>query len=166
MTTAKALPPVSAKIRSAEATGVRPKGSLAVERAPSPADLGRQLLDAGRPREAKEVLERALSTDANDAELLFLLGRAAFGLGNHAHAQEAFSRVIALEPADAEAHRWLARVLLRRGDVVGAMHALGRATRSSIPPQNDVDYDESALDSATDEDEQPTARWVLTKRTP
>jgi len=138
--TRRAAPPIASTFEADEATGTRPTASA--PGAPpkrSAVSTARRLLDAGRNREALNLLEAEVSAGREKAEVQFWLGRAALRLGDQIRAQRALSRAVTLSPHDPQNHRWLARVLL--------------------PPANRAPLFELESDDIP-EVEEPTSRWL------
>jgi tetratricopeptide (TPR) repeat protein len=92
-----------------------------------PHALATALIEAGRPREALEVVRLGLESHADDPALVVLEGRAWFEDGDLAQAQASLLRAAKLNPRDKEPYRWLAQVLLMRGDPKRASQVLDRA---------------------------------------
>lgn len=61
-------------------------------------DLGRLLVEAGKPREALDHLEAAIQRMPDQAETLYVLGAARLGVGDHAQGRPAVERALALDP--------------------------------------------------------------------
>ncbi len=97
-------------------------GAAAKSDAANPAPLlalGRMEMDRVRPREAAEVLEKALAIlpkdDARTRDALMQLGAARSAAGDAGKAAEAWERVAALSPDDIELRRRLAQACVDAG---------------------------------------------------
>jgi len=168
--TRRAQSPAAPTFRTDESTGTRTKERVSAELPRvSPSAFARRLLDAGRARDALDVLDRELLSGRESAELQYWVGRAAFSLGDCARAERALTRAAALSPDEAETHRWLARVLLRRGNVLDAMRILGRSSVPAAPRKPAIEVQVTAVEARetfTDSgsDEPPTVRWPPSRR--
>ncbi|MCA9574455.1 MAG: tetratricopeptide repeat protein [Myxococcales bacterium] len=94
------------------------------ERGPA---FARELLEARRPREALEVLSRAVAARPDDPELLRLAARALLADGDPLRAQQTLTRIIRADPQDVDAYLLLADALRARGDEGRADAALAKA---------------------------------------
>jgi tetratricopeptide (TPR) repeat protein len=92
-----------------------------------PHALASALIDAGRPKEALEVIHLGLLDDESDGALRTLEGRAFYEQGELHEAQAALLRAAKANPQDKEPFRWLAQVLVERGDPIRALQVLERA---------------------------------------
>lgn len=99
-----------------------------------PHALASALIDAGRPKDALEVIHLGLLDDEGDGALRTLEGRAFYDQGDLQEAQAALLRAAKSNPQDKEPYRWLAQVLIERGDSVRALQVLDKAL--SIDPND------------------------------
>lgn len=90
---------------------------------------GAQLLRAGEPRAALQILATIREPNANDPRALALLALAHFRQGDLSKARPVYEALIALEPGDISHHFNLGLVCLKLGDVNIAIHELELAQR-------------------------------------
>ena len=101
--------------------------------------LGRMLFEQGRPRQAREALDRFLSRRPEDVEGLRLRGRVLARLGRPADAVADYRRALAIAPPgtmDPDAYLELAEVLSASSDRKGreaALEALDRGMKDLGP---------------------------------
>jgi len=74
------------------------------------------LVNAGRFRQATEVVEAALGHSPNDASLHYWLGRCFYELHDYSKAASSLDRAVSLAPNDSEYHDWLGKALGRRAE--------------------------------------------------
>jgi superkiller protein 3 len=87
----------------------------------------RVLLDTGRPREALERVERAMSLEPLSAEGLRLLGRARYELKQIPEAIDAYQRAIALDERDVWAMNNLGLIHIQQDRSESALPVLAQA---------------------------------------
>ncbi len=78
---------------------------------------GRAELRAGRPEQARRLLERAKSLEPEKASIREALGIAYFRVRRWREAEAEFRKILDLSPVDLHAHLALARALERQGRV-------------------------------------------------
>ena len=93
----------------------------------SPREQGRAQLEAGRYREAADVLADAVALNPSDPVAWRLLGGALSALGDRAGARAAFERVVVLEPSRAKNHYNLGLAYLKEGQRAEARTHLSHA---------------------------------------
>jgi hypothetical protein len=96
-------------------------------------NLGAAYAEAGRPREAREALERAVAIDPGNAAALYNLGVMRYAAGEKENAAESFRRATRADPADARAFYNLAIVLDELGHAEEAMAAMKESARLGNP---------------------------------
>lgn len=119
--------------------------SLALAVAPDCAEAlvvqGRVLALKGRPREAREALERAVRLAPASAEARYQLGIWLYRALLHAEAVRQFEKVVALRPRDARAHDYLALNLEALGEAERAERAYREALAANAGPSPDPFFD-------------------------
>lgn len=94
-------------------------------------NLGRVLIDAGRPGEAVPHLRHVLDLDPNHVSATRVLGRAHGELGDAEAAQAAYRRAIALDGGDVWSMNNLGLILIHQGRFEEALGPLARAVELS-----------------------------------
>jgi putative PEP-CTERM system TPR-repeat lipoprotein len=84
----------------------------------------RALFQAGKPDEARPLLEQNLSDNAHDTSSRLLLGAVKLELGDLRQAEMYLSSVVAAEPDNVSARRWLAETRLRQSKPGAALDAI------------------------------------------
>jgi len=97
--------------------------------AASHANLGRALLELGRPAEAAEALREAVAYDLGNAAYHAELGRVLYGLGRDEEAVQALGEAVEYEPDTAGYHAGLGQALRRMGRLAEAESALREAVQ-------------------------------------
>jgi len=92
-------------------------------------NLGAAYAEAGRPREARVALERAVKIDSENAGALYDLGVLQYEQGDKESAAESFRRATRVDPRDARAFYNLAIVLDELGHSEEAMAAMKEAAQ-------------------------------------
>jgi Flp pilus assembly protein TadD len=92
-------------------------------------NLGRVLLEDGRPREAREKITAALSVDSTSGEVHRLMGRVHSELKQHEEAMVSYRRALSLEPTDVWSMNNMALILILQDRYEEALPALARATQ-------------------------------------
>jgi len=119
--------------------------SLALALAPDCPDAlmlqGRVLSLKGRPREARDALEKAVRLAPANAEARYQLGIWLYRALLHAEAVRQFEKVVALRPRDARAHDYLALNLEALGEAEGAERAYRKALAANAGPSPDPFFD-------------------------
>jgi Flp pilus assembly protein TadD len=87
-------------------------------------NLGVLFLKEGRPREAVDLLQQALSRDNSREEVRIQLAVALFSAGRIEDARRLLSEVLAANPKSADAHYQMGRLLLKAGDSEQARYHL------------------------------------------
>jgi tetratricopeptide (TPR) repeat protein len=90
-------------------------------------NLGRVLIEAGRPADALPHVEAALKIDSTSSEAFRVLGRVKRELGDVDGAIAAYQRAIALDARDAWSMNNLARAYIEQGKFDDALGPLARA---------------------------------------
>jgi predicted O-linked N-acetylglucosamine transferase (SPINDLY family)/thioredoxin-like negative regulator of GroEL len=90
-------------------------------------DLSRVLFKAGRPADARTVLERGIATNARFADYHFYLGNVHWAAGDARLASASYADAVAVDPAHLNALVQLGAVLVGMGDASAAEAALQRA---------------------------------------
>jgi tetratricopeptide (TPR) repeat protein len=83
--------------------------------APAQLNLGRMLLEAGKPAEAEPLIQKALAADSQSAAAWYELGRTAAARNRPADAIPAFEKALAAFPNYGAAHYALAQALRQSG---------------------------------------------------
>ena len=113
-------------------------------------NYGNSLTHAGRPAEALDPLERAVSIEPESDKAWNNLGAAYLALGRGGDSERAWREAARLDPANAEYVMNVAMALEARGDAAGAAGEWGRAARMR-PADPIVRYREGrALEKAGD----------------
>jgi tetratricopeptide (TPR) repeat protein len=111
--------PVDDLVRRAERS---PEDLQAAERAAA------RLLEAGRPGEARRLLEPQTPAHGDDLTLQLLLGRACLETGSLREAYAHLMVALMLDPRSADAHWWLAETLRQQERTAEAMEHYRRVT--------------------------------------
>ncbi len=82
------------------------------------------LISLKRPKEARELLDRAIEELGDDLSLLFLRGRVELALAEHDRVEETFGRILLISPRLVDAAVLLAQSRLTREDTDGAIEVL------------------------------------------
>ena len=85
---------------------------------------GRQALNQGRPDEAAEQFQQALTENPENTDALLGLGVSRYRLGDYDAAATNLTQVVARKPAEPGARLYLALIYLRRGNDPGAIEQL------------------------------------------
>lgn len=96
---------------------------------------GMQLLESGKPAEARALLERAIKDDAFSPRLQFALARVLASQGDHYRAITAYERSVELRPTLFPALKNLAQLYLEKGFRRKAAETLERALQAAPDPQ-------------------------------
>jgi tetratricopeptide (TPR) repeat protein len=117
---------------------------VAFQGAARSAVTGRDLSQAGAslecespPKDDLGVLERCLTLEPTDIELMLDLGSDYEAAGRWDEAERLYRRALEVDRLDGELHLRLARLLMRRGDVAAA-RAEGEAALASLPGNADA----------------------------
>ncbi len=102
---------------------------LESSRTPDPLKIGRDLIAAGKPRSALDVMAEHHQHLADDPEYLILCAQAWQMVGDLPRAQHALLGAIRAAPEDPEPLRLLGEVLIERGEEERAALAFDRAAR-------------------------------------
>jgi tetratricopeptide (TPR) repeat protein len=86
-----------------------------------------RLVSEGKAAEAEIVLKRVLESHPENADALWLLGRALAQQGQLKESIDAFSKAAQLEPDRAVFHESLGTMLIQKGNVLEGKEALRRA---------------------------------------
>ena len=78
------------------------------------------------------VLERCLSVQPDDVDVMLELGAAYESMGRQADAERVYVRAVSVDARDGDVHLRLGRLLLARGDVTGARRE-GQAALATQP---------------------------------
>jgi Flp pilus assembly protein TadD len=92
-------------------------------------NLGRVLLEDGRPREAREKITAALAVDSTSGEVHRLMGRVQGELKQHEEAVVSYRRALSLDPTDSWSMNNMALIFILQDRYEEALPALARATR-------------------------------------
>lgn len=105
------------------------KPARTVVQPPSELDAARQLADAGRLEEAREICERHLKKSGPCAEAYYLLGLVCDASNDHPQAIEFYRKAIYLDPSHYESLMHMSLLLEKTGDTAGARAFKRRAHR-------------------------------------
>lgn len=83
----------------------------------------------GRGAADQVALERCLSTQPDNVEVMTVLGDIEESSGHAARAEALYRRVLAIDPSDGDVHVRLGTLLIARGDAAGARREAGEALR-------------------------------------
>lgn len=110
----------------AEQMDLGPLPSFAADIVPPPLQQAHQLLDAGQPRPALEILEAVVAADPSLSTAHDLIGVARGRLGEHEAAAAAWERALSLAPDRVGARYNLGQVRFLGGDFAAALTAFQR----------------------------------------
>lgn len=119
-------------------------GDLDPTEASNPLEIARDLIAAGKPRSALEVLAEHQKRLADDPEYLILCGDAWHAAGDAARAQHAFLGAIRLAPEDPRPLQLLGDVLVERGEKERARRVFEKAERLELAETDETEGFEDA----------------------
>ena len=102
-----------------------------------PSQAGASLECEAPPKDDVGVLERCLTLEPTDIELMLDLGSVYEAAGRWEEAERVYRRALEVDRLDGDLHLRLARLLIRRGDLVAA-RAEGEAALASQPGNADA----------------------------
>ncbi len=119
--------PHAFKPRSRHELNVRLLRFHATTESEEPVMLARDLLAAGMPDDALDVVDAAIDRDPDDADLMLTLGITLLVSGELAWAKRVLTKAVMTDPDWAEPWRWLGDALVRSTDFERAARVLARA---------------------------------------
>lgn len=119
------------------------KAGKSDDKAPDLAARAHELLTAGKPKQAAELVETELAGggEASDGEAYLVLGHARMAMGRKLDALSAYERAIKLQPklaSDEEMRTHAVKLLDTRSDIAAALVALELLAGTVKPPARDV----------------------------
>jgi tetratricopeptide (TPR) repeat protein len=109
------------------------------------AEAARQMLIAGRLRDATKAIDSAISEDPQNAAAHYLRGVVSYRQEQLVNARKAFDVVAQLEPAHAPTHNNLAVIMWANKQYAGAINSYGQAMNLAVGTRSILDNVAEAL---------------------